>query len=447
MSRKTILIILAIILIALGVWVYVESQKNASKSGTASSSKGLFSSLFPFGSGTAPANSGTGGTTFPTGNGTDETPSTVASRYAHISKDPTAGFIVVVPPSVTATVKTKTATGSTVSVPAVTIASIVYPTVRYAASGTGYVYDADAKGQNMRKVSGTVVARTAQALFGDNGASVILRYVKTDNQTIATYLGRVVPSTDPILAGSLSGDFIADNISDIVMSPDGKNLLYLVPTLNGVVGETMKTDRSSRKQTFASAFSEWLLDWTIAGTTLTTKAASTVPGYAYTLGGGDVMTKIISSVNGLTTKMSPDGKTVLYSVSTSTGLALHVRHLKDGTDSNTGLSTLPEKCAWNAASTTVYCGSGTTTSGTEYPDAWYQGLAHFNDSLWQIDAATGRTTQISDGEGKSLDMTHLALDSKENFLVFIDKNDGSLWSFDLNPPATPIASPALPQVQ
>ena len=99
--------------------------------------------------------------------------------------------------------------------------------------------------------------------------------------------------------------------------------------------------------------------------------------------------------------MSPDGKSVLYSVSTDTGMALHILHIKTDADVNTGLATLPERCAWTPDSATIYRGASATLGAGSYPDIWYQGVAHFNDALWSIDAAAGTTTELDNGEGKS----------------------------------------------
>lgn len=450
MSRKTILIILAIIILGLGAWVFMLSNKSPSADGTPDE-KGIFSSLFPFGwgSGTTPDGSNDGttpddGTPAPI----DETPGALP-RLMQIVNNPTAGFFVVVPPPPAKTVKkVVVATASMTTEPVLP----VYPTVRYVESGTGYVYEVGAKGGTPTKLSGTVIARTSEALFGDNGQSIVFRFAKTDNKTIATYIGRVVPSADKVTTGSLEGKFLTDGITDIVMAPDGKSFLYLLSTDTGSVGKTIKTDGLGEKQLFSSPFSEWLLDWSALGTVLTTKAAASAPGYAYSLGSSGVMTKLTGGQNGLTTKMSPDGKSMLYSVTMGTGISLHIKRLKDGLDVNTGLATLAEKCAWAADSTKAYCGA---TSGLDaaasYPDLWYQGIGHFDDALWVIDVATGSTTQLTDGEGNYLDVTKVALDSKGRFIIFINKNNGSVWSYDLDPepmvpaPATPASG--LPVVQ
>lgn len=428
MSRKTILILLGVLVIALGAWVFVQSRKASTGTGDASSGSSIFSQLFPFGSSPQNSSDGTDSDTTTSPSGDTDTPAANA-RFVEIAHNPTAGFIAVVPPPAPKPTKVSASSPGVDS-----DVEAQYPTVRYAEAGTGYIYDANAKGQNVTKVSGTVIARTAQAYFGDNGASVILRYIKTDNKTVATYLGHIVSGVGALFTGDLKGDFLPDNILDLVMQPDGKGFLYLqAGAAGGSIVSSMKTDGSGKKQVFSSSFAEWLLDASTAGTTLTTKAASSVPGYAYSITSGGSYVKLVGGVNGLTTKMSPDGKHVLYSVSTDAGLSLRIRHLKDGSDVATGLATLPEKCTWTADSASIYCGVPTTLDAGQYPDSWYQGASHFADSVWKIAPATGTTIQVSDGEDRALDMTHLSLDAKGEFLYFIDKTAGSLWSFEIAP--------------
>ena len=442
MSRKTILIIVAIILIALGVWVYITYKNPSGNQG--GPSQNTLGSLFPFGtSGNTPTKPATGSGT--TGTGTSSSPHVkdlATERLVQVTSKYIAGFTVL-PPSTAAPIPTVDINDPT---GAQTI-PVVYPKLRFVERGTGYIYDIDAKGQNLSETSGTVIAHTLVALFGDQGNTVIFRYIKDDNITIATYLGHLVPAAGSSSFGTTAGSFLADNISDMVMSHDGKNILYLLPTASGADGMTVKTNGTSPKEVFSSSFSEWLLDWPSTGPVVTTKASADIPGYAYAVTGSGVLNKLLGNVSGLTTKMSPDGKNILYSVSFSGHVDLHIKNIASGADLDTGLSTLPEKCVWNATSTLVYCGAGTSVSADQYPDVWYQGSAHFNDALWKIDAATGTTTEMDDGEGNFLDATYLTLDSKEQFLFFINKNDASLWSFDLTAPATTPQTPTLPNVK
>jgi hypothetical protein len=67
-----------------------------------------------------------------------------------------------------------------------------------------------------------------------------------------------------------------------------------------------------------------------------------------------------------------------------------------------------------------------------YPDDWYQGAMHFSDRIWKIDTA-GRYAQLvldfSKETNVALDAEALAIDPLSTTLVFVNKNDGSLWSY------------------
>lgn len=445
MSRKLIIIIVISIIVVFGAWIYKASQNTTNPDGTKSTS--ILGSLFPFGGGNpkTPASGTTGGETPATGEpGAEQPQNTLSERITLVSNKLIAGYTVLPSPTIDAVPEYSINDDSNASKQILT----QLPIVRFAEKGTGYLYDINAHGENGKKVSGTVIARTAEAIFGDNGESVILRYIKDDNQTIASFLGHVVPSTLTSLNdGTLKGDFLPDEIPAVTISPDQKNFLFLLPTANGVAGISMKTDGTAKKQLFKSSFSEWLLDWPSTGPVLTTKANADTPGYTYlvTTSGtsSGVFQKILGSINGLTTKMSPDGKALLYSVSGGNGFGLHLLRLKEGIDINLGLQTFPEKCTWTPDSAVIYCAVPEAPARLSYPDAWYQGSTHFRDTFWKIDAVIGTTTSINNGEGKVLDATNLAVDDHVRYLFFINKNEGSLWSLDFTPPKT--ITPALPE--
>ncbi len=442
MSRRTILILVGLLLVGLGAWVFYQSRKAAQIEQATGEKQTLLETLFPFAVPGAGGGSGTGTDNEPAP-GT-ETPGTEAPaaerRLMRVTDKLVAGYTIVVPPA------PKTPAKKTVAAASQIATGPTYPTVRFMERGTGYIYDTDSKATKLSKSSGTVISRAAHALFLNNGASVAVRYVKTDNVTVATFLGAYVPAATGATLGEVKGSFLPDGVLDIVALSDGKGIVALMPAGSGSAVFSMQADGSSRKQLLASPFMEWLLDQTAGGTVVTTKAAAGIPGYAYFVRTNNILEKIVGGIDGLTTKLSPDGKYMLYSSAASGKIALSAYSLKDRTTKATGLSTLPEKCVWAADSLTAYCGATSALSGATYPDDWYQGSARFNDGIWKIDAKTGTTEQLTDGEGNFLDATELSLDKDRKFLLFINKNDGTLWSLDLSPKPTETAIPALPSV-
>ncbi|MEI6494976.1 MAG: hypothetical protein WCO03_02855, partial [bacterium] len=88
-----------------------------------------------------------------------------------------------------------------------------------------------------------------------------------------------------------------------------------------------------------------------------------------------------------------------------------------------------------ADSSTLYCAVPTIVPAGEYPDDWYRGEVKFNDSLWQINVADGKTTLLNSPSAslinEEMDATGLFLNPIETRLFFTNKRDRSLWMLDL----------------
>ncbi|MFA6095793.1 MAG: hypothetical protein WC767_03045, partial [Candidatus Paceibacterota bacterium] len=99
------------------------------------------------------------------------------------------------------------------------------------------------------------------------------------------------------------------------------------------------------------------------------------------------------------------------------------------------LNTLSDKCVWSKKfKTTVYCAVPQSIPRGTYPDDWYRGTVSFSDNLWKIDAASMETDLILNPSfegGGDMDMTRLDIDGNDEHLIFLDKNDLSLWELDL----------------
>ena len=73
----------------------------------------------------------------------------------------------------------------------------------------------------------------------------------------------------------------------------------------------------------------------------------------------------------------------------------------------------------------------TIPSGITYPDDWYQGAVTFTDSLWELNLEAQEGVLVSDftqTSGRTIDATNLASDGA--IVLFINRLDGTLWSFD-----------------
>ena len=311
------------------------------------------------------------------------------------------------------------------------------PAVRYVEKATGNIYQTFADKIIERKFSGTIIPKVYEAYFGNQGKSVIMRYLQADERTIETFIGALPKEylgEDTALNNEIKGSFLPNNVKDISVSSDSLKIFYLFNSGDGIIGTTLNLLDNKKIQVFDSPFTEWLSLWPNSNlVTLSTKPSANVPGYMYTINlTSKNLTKILGGINGLTTLASPDGKLILYG---NNNLSLYLHHPDSKNSDILGVKTLPEKCVWGGGSDVVYCAVPKSISGGEYPDIWYQGEVSFSDQLWKIDAENGNAALILDlvavMEGEEIDAIKLALDAGENYLFFVNKKDSFLWRLEL----------------
>ncbi|MFA6520112.1 MAG: hypothetical protein WCT44_00720 [Candidatus Paceibacterota bacterium] len=450
-KRNFILLIIILAIVLVGFFAFLFSQRNIPP-GEEGEGTNFLSQFNPFGNGgkkppTTPPP--------PTDiSGYEPNPSDIlAVKLKKVSSMPIAGFtvykkerLVDVPVPVTTTPPAETTTEET---PPTTKAATetAKPTppltefvsaLRYVDRATGNVYQTFADKIQERKFSTTTIPKVYEALFGNKGNSVIMRYLKGDDKTIITFVGNL---PEELLGGDttenneIKGAFLPEDVKDVSLLGDGSGLFYLFNVKENAVGATLNLTNNKKVQVFVSQFTEWLsLYPNNKIITLTTKPASSVPGYMYSVdtSGKGLMTQVLGNIRGLTTLMSPSGKLVLYGDS---GLSLGVYHTDTKVSDSVGVRTLPEKCVWGSVSDILYCAVPTSTPSGTYPDSWYQGEVSFSDQIWKIDLATGTSTMIADPAtvvgGEDIDGIKLMLDAEENYLFFVNKKDSFLWELGL----------------
>ena len=311
------------------------------------------------------------------------------------------------------------------------------PALRYVDRASGNIYETFIDKIQEKKFTTTIIPRVYEAIFGNNGESVIMRYLKTDGKTIEAFVGNMPKELlggDTVGGNEIKGTFLPKNVRDISLSPDTKSIFYLFDSGDGIVGTILNLVTNKKTQIFDSPFTEWLSWWPNSKIiTLTTKPSSFIPGYLYIKDtGNQKFSQSLGKINGLTTLASPDGKMVLYGNNT---LSLNLYHLDTNKTESVGIKTLPEKCVWNKTSTLLYCAVPRAASGGVYPDTWYQGEISFSDQIWEIDVATGNATTIIDpgttASEEEIDGIKLTVDEKENYLFFVNKKDSFLWGLSL----------------
>ncbi len=457
-KRNFILLVIVLVIVIIGVFAFLFSQKNSSNPTGSSSGTNFFSLLNPFGKSktnpppttTNPPIDVSGGPTTP-----GDTTNPIL-KFVKVSSMPIAGFTVfskerlkdvpIAPPAPAEATTTQTTTTTNISAPAkaktpakpTPPATEFAPALRYVDRVTGNVYQTFVDKLDEKKFTTTVIPKVYDAYFGNNGQSVVMRYLKDVSSTITTFIGTLpkeVLGADTTSTNEIVGAFLPDNVKDISISPDKSKAFYVFTTGDNMVGTTVNFSDSKKVQIFSSPFTEWLTSWSgNTGFLVSTKPSSGILGYTYKVDSvSKSLIKVLGGVNGLTALGSPDGKSILYG---DNNLSLSLYNLTTKNSTLLGVRTLPEKCVWGKASDVLYCAVPKGIGSGPFPDSWYQGVSSFNDQIWKIDVTTGNTTMILDPStepnGEEIDGTKLSLDDAQNYLFFVNKKDSFLWEFKLN---------------
>jgi hypothetical protein len=298
--------------------------------------------------------------------------------------------------------------------------------VHYIERQSGNVFQYLVHAGSLTRTSNKTIPGIQEALWLPNGSLAYVRYLSGDSQsTINTYA---------LPANGTGGYFLAQNIVSLGVS--ATNILTLASGGNGSVGTLSKPDGSNAKQVFTSPLSSLRVSFLGTGQYLAfTKPSGTLAGFAYLVNSTGNFERVAGPLNGLVALASPSGKWVLFSYASNGILKLALYDMTKRVLLPLPIATIVDKCVWMKDDSAVYCGvPKDPPTAFAYPDDWYQGAISFSDRIWKVDVA-GRFAELTldfEKEAKAgLDTTAPAIDATGTVLVFRNKNDASLWSYEL----------------
>jgi hypothetical protein len=336
------------------------------------------------------------------------TPVSVSSRLVQISKGP------VVPGAVVRNVKTGSGTSSPVTA-----------LVTYIERQSGNVFTFLGSTHTLTRINNKTIPGIQSAAWLPDGSAAFVRYLSgTDFSTINTYA---------LAATSSQGFFLPQNLSSIAVS--STTVLTVASGVNGSIASLQNKDGSHTSTLFATPLTS--LRASFAGKNqylVFSKPSATLLGDAFLVNASGHFSRIAGPLFGLSALASPSGKWVLVSYTESSQLRMQLVNTVTGSVLPLPLSTLADKCVWSADEASVYCGVPVTPAAAAYPDDWYQGVTAFSDRIWIIHIAERYAQMILDFPSLTttpLDAVALAVDPAQTMLVFMNKNDDSLWSYAL----------------
>ena len=307
--------------------------------------------------------------------------------------------------------------------------------VRYVDRATGHIYDANLATLEKTRITNQTLPKIYEAYFRTDGNAVLLRSLRDDSDVVENLSLALTPprstSTDDLYAVSstaLRGEVGA------VTAGSGNTLIYTLRDTSSIVSSAF--NGTGAKTLLTSPFTDWRLAATGNSLIAYTKAGATVSGYAYTLNpSSGALTKILGPLNGLVATPNAPGNRVLYSYVENNETRLFVKKLANNVLSEVPIATLAEKCVWSKIKTAmIFCGSPSDEIGQNEPDSWYRGATIFSDRIWSFNTDTEITQVLIEPAivlDIDIDMIGPTLSPKEDYLVFINKTDLSLWALKL----------------
>ncbi len=306
--------------------------------------------------------------------------------------------------------------------------------VRHIEKATGHIYQTELFSPNKSRISNTTIPLAYNAIWGNGNSSLIAQYLKDDNQTIDTYSLTLKQTTTSTTTDTISGILFPLDLAGVDVF--GSSVFYLKQTTAGTQGFISDMGNGKIKQIWDSPLRELLPQYVNTGTVaLTSKPEQGLSGYLYFVNTGTgQIKKILGDVPGLSTLVSPDGTQVLASLQNGS-TQMFVYNVAGDIRTTVTPSTFPEKCVWSKKNKLIlFCAVPNELLSGNSLTSWYMGLATFTDQIWKYDLKNNTASVVenfSRDTEDTIDVVKPILSDSEQYLVFINKKDGSLWSLDL----------------
>lgn len=293
------------------------------------------------------------------------------------------------------------------------------------------IFEANFNGSNVKKISSLVIPNLIEIVWSKNKRKAWIRNYDED-YNIKTYIYDYLSSKAyPLVDNIRALDFNPVNSSEIIFHylNRKKNVQY--------IGKA-NIDLTNIKKIIDLNIKISEINWLNEDTALIKTAPSGLTSnFALLLDiKNQKLTNLISDTNGLIIKPSLDGSKLIYSTTDEKGKnpSISIMDLKTKAKKNLFISTIAEKCVFSQDNKTLFCAVPKAISDNIIiPDDYYKGKLDqvFEDQIFKIDTQTKKKKIISQDIDIPINAYNLFLSPQEDYLFFINKRDGFLYSYKL----------------
>ncbi len=291
--------------------------------------------------------------------------------------------------------------------------------IRFVERATGHVFDSTLPKVEKARVTNNTIPKIYEAVFREDGSVVVMRHLKNG--------GDKIEDLSVALSGTTTATILPINTGSLIAGA-GDMLIYTNRNNGGIYSSTFAG--SNLRELLSPPFKSWRISRFGKDLLISPRASFYADGYAYKLSGG-ALAKMLGPLKGLATIASPTGDYLLYSYFDN-GMKLYAKELAKNISLEMKPNTLIEKCVWSKRVREVFfCGAPRDGIGLGEPDLWYQGKTHFSDYIWSFNLKGDTAYLILDQRseyGVDIDIINPSLTQKEDYLVFMNKLDSTLWA-------------------
>jgi hypothetical protein len=222
--------------------------------------------------------------------------------------------------------------------------------------------------------------------------------------------------------------------SNISTTPEN-TILYGVKTNSSVEAKEYNPATDTTKNLFTVPFRETTIRW---------GSRAEGPHFIHPMAAGNLNGFVFQATNGTLTRLPADGfglsaagneSMVIYGEVLQESYQTSVLNPETGNTVSIPIDIVPDKCTNPNNTRNLICASSGNQLNHTMPDGWYKGLTVFNDNLWKVGPLGTMTllVHVEEHAGRQLDAHRLLTNQSGSNLYFLNKNDQTLWLYDLLP--------------